>query len=133
MLGEPLPRGDRERIEQAIDGDDQTAGVRIIQEVLDRHCLIGININPESRVKSAQGPVPPYLVQNGLTVFLVKVHNEAGVTAELQAQSPNSAPIYKQSTIAAEPRTSIRRGEIIPPQRVLLPSLLSRSSSTVFR
>lgn len=62
MLGQPLPRGDREQIEQAIDDYDQTAGVRIIQEVLDRHCFIGININPESRVKSTQGPAPPYLV-----------------------------------------------------------------------
>ena len=87
--------------------------MRTIQEVLDRHCLIGISINPESRVKSAQGPAAPHLVQNGWSVFLVKVQNEAGVTAELQAHSPYAAPIYKQSTSSAEPRKSIRPSEII--------------------
>ena len=113
MLGQPLPQGDRERALRAIDGADQAAGVRIIQEVLDKYCLIGININPESRVKSAQGTAAPHLVQNGWTVFLVKVHNEAGITAELQAQSPNAAPIYRQSTSAAEPGTTIQPGQII--------------------
>jgi hypothetical protein len=113
MLGQPLPRADREKIDRAIGGDDQKAGVRTIQEVLDRHCLIGININPESRVKAAQGPAAAVLVQNGWSVFLVKVQNEAGVTAELLAQSPNAAPIYKQSTSSAEPKKSIRPAEII--------------------
>lgn len=70
-----------------------------------------MNINPESRVKAAQGPAAPWLVQNGWTVFLVKVHNEAGVTAELQATSPNAEPIYKQSTSSAEPKKSIRSTE----------------------
>src|SRR5208337_4171835 len=67
--------------------------------------------NPESRVKAAQGPAAPWLVQNGWTVFLVKVHNKAGVTAELQATSPNAEPIYKQSTSSAEPKKSIRSTE----------------------
>ena len=72
--------------------------------MLDRHCLIGIEINPESRVKAVQGPAAARLVQNGWSVFLVKVHNEAGVTAELVAESPNAAPIYQQSTNRAEPK-----------------------------
>ncbi len=113
ILGQPLPKGDLERIERAIEGDDQNAGVKIIQEVLDPHCLIGININPESRVKSTQGPAQPHLVQNGWTAFLVKVHNEAGVTAELQAQSPNAEPIYKRSTNSAEPKATIKPAQIL--------------------
>ena len=75
--------------------------------------MIGIEINPESRVKSSQGPAQPRLVQNGWSVFLVKVHNEAGVTAELAAESPNAAPLYRQSTGRAEPKTSIRPSEIV--------------------
>ncbi len=113
MLGQPIPRADREKIAHASDLGDLKAGVRTIQDVLDRHCLIGININPESRVKSAQGPAAPRLVQNGWTVFLVKVQNEAGVTAELQATSPNAEPIYKQSTSSAEPKKSIHPAEIV--------------------
>src|SRR5271157_1771352 len=50
----------------------QKAGVPALQGVVDRHCLIGIDINPESRVKAAQGPAAPRLVQNGWTVSLVK-------------------------------------------------------------
>ncbi len=113
MLGQPIPRADQEKIYRAADSDDQKAGVRAIQQVLDPYCLIGININPESRVKSAQGPASARLVQNGWTVFLIKVQNEAGVTAELQATSPNAAPMFKQSTSAAEPKKTIRAAEMI--------------------
>ena len=36
-----------------------------------------------------------------------------GVTAELAAESPNAAPVYRQSTNRAEPKKSIRPAEII--------------------
>ncbi len=88
MLGEPLSREERARLEKALDSTGSEAAIRTIQEVLDRHCLIGIEINPESRVKAVQGPARPRLVQNGWSVFLVKVHNEAGVTAELVGREP---------------------------------------------
>ena len=78
-----------------------------------RAALIGIEINPESRVKSSPGPARPRLVQNGWSVFLVKVDNQAGVTAELAAESPNAAPLYKQSTGRAEPKVTIRPADVI--------------------
>jgi hypothetical protein len=112
ILGQPLAPADKSKIDKAIDSADPKAGVQMLQEIVDRHCLIGIDINPESRVKAAQGPAAPRLVQNGWSVFLVKVHNEAGVTAELQATSPNAEPIYKRSTSSAEPKKSIRFTEI---------------------
>jgi hypothetical protein len=113
MLGQPLLPAEKTRLERALESDDQRAAVKTLQEVLDPHCLIGININPESRVKSTQGQASARLVQNGWTVFLVKVHNEAGVTAELQAQSPNAAPIYRGSSGKAAPEKSIRKSEIV--------------------
>jgi hypothetical protein len=64
--------------------------VELIQRVLDPHCLLVVNINPESRVKVAVGPAKPELLEQGWRVFLVKVHNEAGVTAELRATSPHA-------------------------------------------
>jgi hypothetical protein len=112
ILGQPLAPAEKARIDKALDSTDQKAGVQKLQEVVDRHCLIGIDINPESRVKAAQGPAAPRLVQNGWTVFLVKVQNQAGVTAELQATSPNAEPIYRQSTSSAEPKRSIRSTEL---------------------
>lgn len=81
MLGQPLPAADKAKIERAIGSIDLAAAVRTIQQTLDKYCLIGVQINPESRVKAIQGPAPARLVQNGWRSFLVKVYNEAGVTA----------------------------------------------------
>ena len=113
MLGEPLSREERARLEKALDSTGAESAIRTIQQVLDRHCLIGIEINPESRVKAVQGPARPRLVQNGWSVFLVKVHNEAGVTAELAAVSPNAERIYKQSTGRPDPKPSIEPAQIV--------------------
>lgn len=113
MLGQPLPKEVKSRIEHVMEGADQVSGARALQQALDSQCLIGININPESRVKAMQGPAAPNLVQGGWRVFLVKVHNEAGVTAELIADSPNAGPVYKRSTSSAEPKKSISKAAVV--------------------
>ena len=113
ILGQPLAKDEKAKIEQAIDSTGQDSAIRTIQTILDKHCLIGVEINPESRVKAMQGPARPRLVQNGWSVFLVKVNNQAGVTAALVAESPNAAPVYKQSTGQAEPKKSIVPSQII--------------------
>jgi hypothetical protein len=59
-----------------------------VQKLLDPHCLVGININPESRVKAARGPRLAELVRDRETVVLVKIHNEAGVTHGLAVTGP---------------------------------------------
>ena len=105
MLGQPLQPDEKTRLEHGARFDRRGTGDPDDPKVLDAHCLIGIEINAESRVKAVQGQARPRLVQNGWSVFLVKVHNEAGVTAELVADSPNAAPIYKQSSGRAEPKT----------------------------
>jgi hypothetical protein len=60
------------------------------QAVLDRHCLAGVHINPEMRVKVARGAAGAELVEGGWRQFLVKVHNESGTTAELRVSSPQA-------------------------------------------
>ncbi|GIW86607.1 MAG: hypothetical protein KatS3mg108_0931 [Isosphaeraceae bacterium] len=112
FLGQPLAAGERAELAAAGRMEDQAAGVQAIQEILDRHCLVGVAINPESRVKAQPGPARPELVQHGWRVFLVKVHNEAGVTAPLRVVSPNAAPVYKQSTASPKPAVSIPKEEI---------------------
>jgi hypothetical protein len=92
-LGVPLPAGDVAKLKAALGGDDATAAVRVVQDVLDPLCLLGVHINPESRVKVEAGPAKPQLLEQGWRQFLVKVHNEAGVTAELKADSPNARPL----------------------------------------
>jgi hypothetical protein len=112
MLGQPLPDAVKERITQAEQQPDQAVAVREIQEALDAHCLIGVTINPESRVKAVQGPASTVLMQHGWRVFLVKVQNEAGVTAALQASSPNAAPLQRRSSGSPEPKRTIPLYEV---------------------
>jgi hypothetical protein len=69
-----------------------------VQRILDPYCLAMVNINPEARVKVARGPAKAKLTQGGWTSFLVKVNNDAAVTAQLEVQSPNSAPALHIST-----------------------------------
>ena len=115
MLGQPLPGAVKDRLTRARQAPDPAVAVRELQQVLDEQCLIGITINPESRVKAVQGPASPSLMQQGWRVFLVKVQNEAGVTAELRAMSPNAAPLYRRSTGSPQPKRTIPLAEV--PQR----------------
>jgi hypothetical protein len=90
QLGEPLSAEERRRINDAIAKADEAAAVAELEAVLDAHALVVVEINPESRVKVSQGGARPALVQGGTRAFLVKVVNDAGVTAALRVESPNS-------------------------------------------
>ncbi len=92
-LGEPLPKKSRDLIRQAAQEKDDGEIRKLVQQALDPFCLAAININPESRVKVSAGIAPLELNQNGWRVFLVKVHNEAGVTSMLRSSSPQGLPI----------------------------------------
>lgn len=59
-----------------------------IQKLLDRHCLVGVSINPESRVKAMRGPRPAELQRERAVVVLVKIHNEGGVTQPITVTGP---------------------------------------------
>ena len=82
VVGEPLSKAEKSALEQALAETDEKTAVEGIQKILDPHCLAGVNINPESRVKVARGAAEAELMEQGWRVFLVKVHNEAGVTAQ---------------------------------------------------
>ena len=93
-LGTPLRAADKEALEAAFKKSDADEAGEAIQRVLDQYCLFGVNINPESRVKVAQGQARPVLSEKGWRQFLVKVQNEAGVTAELRAASRNAQSVH---------------------------------------
>ena len=61
---------------------DESKAVARLESILDDHVLAIVQINAESRVKVEAGPAPPELVEAGTRIFLVKVINEAGVTAQ---------------------------------------------------
>ena len=98
-LGEPLTEAQQKSLQAALDDTNAADAIKKIQEVLDPLVLVGVHVNPESRVKVARGDAPAALHEQGWRVFLVKVHNEAGVTAPLRLSSPNAAPLYQRSKI----------------------------------
>ncbi len=116
-LGSPLSENDLAAIEEALISENPEQAIADIQKVLDAYCLVGVNINPESRVKVKEGPVDKELMQQGWRTFLVKVHNEANVTAPLAAESENAAPLYRPSTGSPDPEMTVPKSEI--PHRFL--------------
>ena len=92
-LGEPFTDATKRALGQALGQADESEAVAAVQQILDAQCLVDIQINPESRVKVNAGPSKRVLVEQGWRNFLVKVRNEAGVTAPLHARSPNANPL----------------------------------------
>jgi len=86
-LGAPLPPDHQRELKASFKETNEQSAVMSIQRVLDCHCLVGVEINPEMRVKVAPGPARPELVEHGWRQFLVKVHNAAGTTAVLRGIS----------------------------------------------
>lgn len=104
-LGNPLPSDVRQQLQTVLESPDDST-VRRVQELLDPFCLLGVMINPESRVKVDIGPAEPRLVQNGWTQFLVKVNNHAGVTARLRANSQQALPVNDTPVPGVRPPAS---------------------------
>jgi hypothetical protein len=121
FVGAPLTKENATAVEKAIEGKDSAVA---LQKLLDPLCVAQVTVNAESRVTVAVGPGAKKLVQHGWTVFLVKVHNEAGVTAKLNCSSPNAAPLYKQSTGSPDPKPSVKESDV--PHRWLDVSMLEK-------
>jgi len=81
----PLPADTTENLKALLKDEAKNAegAAEKIQELLDAHCLIGVSINPQSRVKAARGPAAVELRQGREAIVLIKVQNEAGVTNAL--------------------------------------------------
>lgn len=88
FLGAPLT--DPEELRSAIASRDAAQ----IQRLIDPHVLLAVQINPESRVKVTRGTAPAKLQQHGFRPAIIKVVNEATVTAPLAINSPQSGPVY---------------------------------------
>jgi hypothetical protein len=88
FLGAPFAGESKQALKAAVKAQD----ARKIQEALDPHVLLVVNVNPESRVKVKRGPAPASIQQGGYTPVLVKVINESGVTKPLHMTSPQALP-----------------------------------------
>jgi len=102
FVGSPLDEATQKKINDAAKLTDPADYVEAIQKALDPLCLAAISINAESRVSVVEGPAKKELIQQGWRTFLVKVHNEAGVTAPLVPESPNLLPVYQRGKNARE-------------------------------
>lgn len=113
-LGSPLNPGDAEALAALGDEAPGEAVSTRIQEILDPYCIAMVHINPEMRVKIANGPAQPQLVTGGWRSFLVKVHNESGTQAALNVQSPNMEPTLHRSSGQPRPlpENEISPGEV---------------------
>jgi hypothetical protein len=101
FLGSSLSPEDAKRLKALQEKPLTEETSNAIQNVLDPYCLAMVSINPEARVKVERGTAKAKLIQGGWTSFLIKVHNEAGVTAQLQVQSANAEPDLYISTSSA--------------------------------
>jgi hypothetical protein len=98
FLGSALSSADEQKLVSLQKQKLSAATVKQIQQILDPYCLFVVNINPEARVKVDKGPAAPKLMCDGWTNYLVKVENDAGVTAALQPESPNAlSPVHVSS------------------------------------
>ncbi|MBI4625195.1 MAG: CehA/McbA family metallohydrolase [Verrucomicrobia bacterium] len=113
-LGEPFSGADKAALERAMSSREADAAENL-QKILDARVLFAVHINPEMRVKVAQGPAKPELVAQGWRQFLVKVANESGTTAALLAVSPNAQSVHNaQQAVTASDRQYRPRGSNAP-------------------
>ena len=86
VVGNPLTQSEKEKLKNARTATDVSA-------ILDSRSILEIVINPESRVKVGSLSVMPKLVEKGWASYLIKIVNEAGVTAPLQVSSEQALPL----------------------------------------
>tara|TARA_B100001123_G_scaffold440959_1_gene581178 strand:+ start:3840 stop:6299 length:2460 start_codon:yes stop_codon:yes gene_type:complete len=111
-VGAPLKPDDEEALRTLFASTDSEAVTSGIQDILDRYTVAGVNINPESRVTVDAGLSPKILVEQGWRTFLVKVHNEAGITPKLIAESPNAEPQFRRSNASKRPSMDITMADV---------------------
>jgi len=89
----PLPPDASDELKALLkeDSKDLQSAADKMQKLLDARCLIGVTINPESRVKAARGPAEAILRTGRTVTVLIKVQNDAGVTHPLKLAVRKSA------------------------------------------
>jgi len=101
-LGSPFSSEDKAAVRKLIAAGNTKDSSSKLQGILDRRCLFGVQINPEMRVKVIQGAAKPELVEQGWRIFLVKVQNESGTTADLRALSPSAVSLFEPANTASD-------------------------------
>jgi hypothetical protein len=88
-LGIRLDESTISAVQRAIRARDANA----MQAAIDKHVLLVVTINPESRVKVTRGGAEAVLQQGGYRPVLVKVLNQSTITKQLSISSPQAGPV----------------------------------------
>lgn len=112
LLGQPLSHADRERIEAAFANPNGNTAIAQTGAILDKYVLAVVTVSPESRVDVKRGNALANLTQDGTQIFLVKVINQAGITAPLAVESSNSGPVYIPSTESSRPMHHLTSADV---------------------
>ncbi len=112
FLGQPFPETTQKAIDRAIAGSDDATSIAQIEAALDPFVLATVEINAESRVKVERGLAEPSLIQSGSRFFLVKVLNQAGMTARLDVSSPNSGRVFIPSKFDPSPKLELTQADV---------------------
>ena len=112
-LGEPFSDAEVAALTAAENSGDAATVATAVERLLATRCLLDVRINPEARVSVSRGPADPRLVEQGWRAFLIKVHNEAGVTGRLAMESPQARPVYRPSTGNAMAPPSVRQADVV--------------------
>ena len=96
-IGEPLPKDDVAALTAAFNSSAESESVEAIQRVLDKHVLLQVVINPESRISVSRGAAEAQLVEQGWRSFLIKVTNQAADTSAFKVYCPQARPMGRKS------------------------------------
>ena len=135
MVGQPLATD----VASQLDAAAQERDFALLQSILDKHVLLAVAINPESRVKVLRGPAPARLQQGGYVPVLVKVINEGTITKRLKILSPQAGPVYagvaplsmqrqQQTELAENANTSGSRDRFLSVEMFSAPPLADKLS-----
>jgi hypothetical protein len=114
FIGSALPEHASKQLHDLRNLPYNAKTVQAVQQILDPYCLAMVEINPEARVKVTAGPARAELIQEGWKTYLVKINNQAHVTAKLVAESPNASPLFYTSTFSHRmlPKNKLTPGQL---------------------
>src|SRR5262249_2572003 len=110
QLGAPLRAVDLETLLHGLALANDMRAVTEVMRVLDVYALAQVTINPEGRVSVTRGKAPAELVENGWSVFLIKVRNQGAVTGRITMSSQLSLRVS-----APPPNQKITSRGVPPP------------------
>jgi len=88
--GQPMAKADADRL-SALAAKGDAEAVTAAEAILDRYTLARVTATEDGYFRTEAGNAPKTLIEQGWSVFLVRVANPLGSTAALQVTGPDTA------------------------------------------